>query len=153
MVDPLPGAEALTASRHREAPGTPRPRTKAFYVFTSARKTSSRVRRLAVAGVLTGAAGAMVIVGTGSASAATAAAPTGSWDSVAQCEAGGNWSANTGNGFYGGLQFTQSTWAAYGGTQYAPSAHLASKAEQITVGNKVLASQGAGAWPNCGVSL
>ncbi|MYW65616.1 transglycosylase [Streptomyces sp. SID8379] len=95
----------------------------------------------------------MVLAGTGSASAATTAAPASSWDSVAQCESGGNWSANTGNGFSGGLQFTQSTWAAYGGTQYAPSAHQASKGEQINVANKVLASQGAGAWPNCGVSL
>ncbi|RAJ73575.1 transglycosylase-like protein with SLT domain [Streptomyces sp. PsTaAH-137] len=120
-------------------------------MFSLARKTSSRARALIVGTALVGASGAMVIAGTGSASAATASA--GSWDAVAQCESGGNWSANTGNGFSGGLQFTPSTWAAYGGTQYAANAHQASKAEQITVAQKVLADQGAGAWPHCGVSL
>ncbi|NEB75616.1 transglycosylase family protein [Streptomyces sp. SID14478] len=113
----------------------------------------ARVRRIAAATALAGASGVLVIAGTGSASAAPAAAPTGSWDSVAQCESGGNWAANTGNGFSGGLQFTQSTWAAYGGTQYAANAHQASKGEQINVANKVLASQGKGAWPHCGVNL
>ncbi|MFJ1708185.1 transglycosylase family protein, partial [Kitasatospora sp. NPDC088346] len=70
---------------------------------------------------------------------------------VAQCESTGNWSINSGNGFYGGLQFTNSTWAAYGGTSYAPQANLASKAQQIAVAEKVLASQGPGAWPVCSV--
>ncbi|MFJ9035884.1 transglycosylase family protein [Streptomyces sp. NPDC102406] len=112
-----------------------------------------RVRRLAAAGLLTGAAGVMVIAGTGSASAAGSTSATSGWDAVAQCEAGGNWSANTGNGFYGGLQFTPSTWAAYGGKQYAPNAHLASRSEQIAVANKVLAAQGTSAWPHCGARL
>jgi len=69
------------------------------------------------------------------------------------CESGGNWSINTGNGYYGGLQFNSSTWAAYGGLSYAPRADLASRAEQIAVAEKVLANQGAGAWPTCGKSL
>jgi LysM repeat protein len=71
------------------------------------------------------------------------------WNAVAECESGGNWSINSGNGYYGGLQFAQSTWAGYGGTSYAPTANLASPAEQIAVAEKVLAAQGPGAWPNC----
>ena len=85
----------------------------------------------------------------GSASAATAS----EWDAVAQCESGGNWSINTGNGYYGGLQFSASTWAAYGGTQYASTADQASKAQQIAIAEKVLAGQGKGAWPVCGTGL
>ena len=85
---------------------------------------------------------------------ATSAAPASSgganWAAIAACESGGNWSANTGNGFYGGLQFTQQTWLAYGGGQYAASANLASPAEQIAVAQRVLAAQGIGAWPVCG---
>ncbi|WP_307805106.1 transglycosylase family protein [Streptomyces sp. VRA16 Mangrove soil] len=110
---------------------------------------SSRVRRLAATAALVGASGAMVIAGSGSASAATGASAS-TWNQVAQCEASGNWAANTGNGFYGGLQFTPSTWAAYGGTQYASSAHLATPQEQMNVANSVLAAQGANAWPVCG---
>jgi len=72
------------------------------------------------------------------------------WAAIAACESGGNWSANTGNGFYGGLQFTEQTWLAYGGGQYASSANLASESEQIAVADRVLAGQGIGAWPVCG---
>lgn len=75
------------------------------------------------------------------------------WDSLAQCESGGNWAINTGNGFYGGLQFTASTWAAYGGTAYAPTANLASREQQIDIAKKVQAGQGWGAWPACTASL
>ena len=84
-----------------------------------------------------------------SAPAATAAAPE-AWDQVAACEAGGDWAANTGNGVQGGLQFTPETWAANGGTEFAPTADQASREQQIQVAESVLASQGAGAWPNCG---
>ncbi|MGW0044112.1 transglycosylase family protein [Rhodococcus sp. NPDC003348] len=83
-------------------------------------------------------------------STATASAATYNWDGVAQCESGGNWAINTGNGYYGGLQFSQSTWAANGGSG---SPHTASKAEQIRVAENVLATQGAGAWPHCGQYL
>jgi murein DD-endopeptidase MepM/ murein hydrolase activator NlpD len=79
------------------------------------------------------------------------AASVDTWDRVAQCESTGNWSINTGNGFYGGLQFVQSTWEGYGGTQYAPRADLATKEQQIEIAEKVLASQGPGAWPVCSV--
>ena len=94
---------------------------------------------------------------------ASAAAPTGTWSApapsggvdwsaIAACESGGNWGTSTGNGFYGGLQFTEGTWLANGGGQYAPSANLASPAEQIAVAERVLASQGIGAWPVCGAN-
>jgi LysM repeat protein len=72
------------------------------------------------------------------------------WNAIAACESGGNWSINTGNGFYGGLQFTQQTWLGYGGGQYAPSANLATPSQQIAVAQQVLAGQGIGAWPVCG---
>ncbi|MER5552014.1 transglycosylase family protein [Streptomyces sp. NPDC002793] len=72
------------------------------------------------------------------------------WDRIAECESSGNWSINTGNGYHGGLQFAPSTWRAYGGAQYAPRADLATKAEQIAVGERVARSQGMGAWPTCG---
>ena len=75
------------------------------------------------------------------------------WDRLAQCEAGGNWAINTGNGFFGGLQFTQGTWEAHGGRAYAPRADLATREEQITVAKRVQASQGWGAWPACTSSM
>lgn len=71
------------------------------------------------------------------------------WDRLAACESGGNWSINTGNGYYGGLQFTASTWNAYGGQEYAARADLATREQQIAVAQKVQASQGWGAWPVC----
>ena len=80
-------------------------------------------------------------------SAGTARADAMNWDAVAQCESGGNWGANTGNGHYGGLQFKQATWSSNGG---AGSPASASRAEQIRVAENVLASQGAKAWPTCG---
>ncbi|GAA5036936.1 transglycosylase family protein [Streptomyces siamensis] len=112
------------------------------------RRPSKAARVAALAGV-TGVAIAAPLMAAGNASAATAS----EWDAVAQCEAGGNWAINTGNGYYGGLQFAASTWAAYGGTAYASTADKASKAQQIAVGEKVLAAQGKGAWPTCGTGL
>jgi len=69
-----------------------------------------------------------------------------SWDRLAQCEAGGNWAINTGNGYYGGLQFSLSSWRAVGGTGYP---HQASRETQIAMGERLRASQGWGAWPSC----
>ncbi len=80
-------------------------------------------------------------------SAGTAHADSMNWDAVAQCESGGNWAANTGNGNYGGLQFKPATWASNGGVG---SPATASRAEQIRVAENVLVSQGPGAWPKCG---
>jgi hypothetical protein len=88
---------------------------------------------------------ALPFVGMTTAEAATAE----QWDNVAECESGGNWHINTGNGYYGGLQFSYSTWLNYGGGRYASRADLASRAEQITIANKVLQAQGWGAWPIC----
>jgi resuscitation-promoting factor RpfB len=73
------------------------------------------------------------------------------WDAIAQCESGGNWAINTGNGYYGGLQFSASTWLAYGGGAYAPTANLATREQQIAIAEKVQAAQGWGAWPVCSV--
>ncbi|MFE9684995.1 transglycosylase family protein [Streptomyces sp. NPDC002701] len=109
----------------------------------------SKATRIATLAGVTGAAIAAPLMAAGNASAATAS----EWDTVAQCESGGNWSINTGNGYYGGLQFSASTWAAYGGNAYASTADQASKSQQIAVAEKVLASQGKGAWPSCGVGL
>ncbi|AXE86446.1 transglycosylase family protein [Streptomyces sp. Go-475] len=112
------------------------------------RRPSKATRAIAVAGVA-GAAVAAPLMAAGNASAATAS----EWDAVAQCESGGNWSINTGNGYYGGLQFSASTWSGYGGTKYASTADQATKAQQIEIAEKVLASQGKGAWPVCGKGL
>jgi nucleoid-associated protein YgaU len=104
-----------------------------------------RVHRLLFGGTLAlgTAVGAVAL-------AAPASAGGHDWSGVARCESGGNWSINTGNGYYGGLQFSASTWRAYGGTAYAPQANQATPAQQIAVAEKVLAGQGIGAWPTCG---
>ncbi|WP_030296967.1 transglycosylase family protein [Streptomyces katrae] len=112
---------------------------------TAIQRTTRIVTLAGVAGV----AVAAPLMAAGSASAATAS----EWDRVAQCESGGNWSINTGNGYYGGLQFSSSTWAAYGGKAYAAQANQASKSQQIAIAEKVLKGQGKGAWPSCGVGL
>ncbi|WP_395294605.1 transglycosylase family protein [Kitasatospora hibisci] len=108
------------------------------------RRRTQAEKAIAVAGVAGVGLAMPLLTATGA-----SAAPVSTWDAVAQCESGGNWSINTGNGFYGGLQFTSSTWKAYGGTAYAPQANQASKGQQIAVAEKVLASQGPGAWPVC----
>ncbi|MEU3313214.1 transglycosylase family protein [Streptomyces sp. NPDC048387] len=112
------------------------------------RRGSKAVRIVTLAGVA-GVAVAAPLMAAGSASAATVS----EWDKVASCESGGNWSINTGNGYYGGLQFSASTWAAYGGKAYAAQANQATKSQQIAIAEKVLKGQGKGAWPSCGVGL
>lgn len=82
-----------------------------------------------------------------------AAATDAEWDAVARCESGGNWAINTGNGFYGGVQFAAGTWASHGGNEFAPSAQLATKDQQLVIAERVLATQGRGAWPVCGTPL
>ncbi|MEU6647407.1 transglycosylase family protein [Saccharomonospora sp. NPDC046836] len=106
------------------------------------RKTSTASRtfaRVAVAGLAVGAPLAIA--------ATPAQAQSVNWDAIAQCESGGNWSINTGNGYYGGLQFSPSTWQAYGGTGNPANA---SREQQIAVAERVLQGQGIGAWPVCG---
>ncbi|GAB3132605.1 resuscitation-promoting factor [Tsukamurella serpentis] len=106
-------------------------------------KITSKVTDPGVAGV----------TATGTAPGAPFVAPGSVWDRLVQCEATGNWSINTGNSFYGGLQFTHSTWLAFGGGKYAPRADLASREEQIDIARKTLAEQGWGAWPTCSSKL
>ncbi len=110
--------------------------------------TTRTVARVAITSAVLGG-GASMLLGAGNAAAAT----DSEWNQVAQCESGGNWGINTGNGYQGGLQFSSSTWAGHGGTQYAPTANQATKEEQIAVAEKVLAGQGKGAWPVCGTGL
>jgi hypothetical protein len=108
--------------------------------------TASKIRRrAATVAVAAGAAAVTPLLVAGPAQADSV-----NWDAIAQCESGGNWQTNTGNGYYGGLQFSQGTWAAYGGTQYAARADLASRSAQIAVAERTLAGQGIGAWPVCG---
>jgi murein DD-endopeptidase MepM/ murein hydrolase activator NlpD len=107
----------------------------------------NRVSQASLTVTAGGAGLALPLIGLSSAHAATG----GVWDKVASCESSGNWNTNTGNNFYGGLQFTSSTWKSFGGAAYAPRADLATKNQQIAVAEKVLRSQGPGAWPVCSV--
>ncbi|MEY9907531.1 nucleoid-associated protein YgaU [Catenulispora sp. MAP12-49] len=100
--------------------------------------------------VVASVAGAAVVLPALMAATASAASVS-TWDQVAACESGGNWSINTGNGYYGGLQFSTSSWLGAGGGKYAPRADLATKDQQIAVAENLLASQGPGAWPVCGL--
>lgn len=104
------------------------------------------MKRLVSAAITSvGLTASMVFGTTGSANAAT----VGTWDRVAMCESSGNWHINTGNGYYGGLQFTHRTWIGFGGGAFAYNAHQAGKMEQIAIAERVLAVQGPGAWPVC----
>ena len=94
-----------------------------------------------------------VKVGTKERPAAPASTSGLNWDALAQCEATGNWSINTGNGYYGGLQYSASTWRAYGGTDFAPLPHQATREQQIAVGERTYADVGNSAWPHCGSRL
>ncbi|MFD5519405.1 transglycosylase family protein [Streptomyces sp. NPDC127066] len=108
-------------------------------------RTANRTRTTAV---LAGAA-LLAPLGLLAATGDAAAADSGVWDRIARCESGGNWHINTGNGYYGGLQFSAGTWRAYGGTAYAPTADRASRSAQIAIATKVQSAQGWGAWPTC----
>jgi LysM repeat protein len=111
-------------------------------------KTVRRGRRAAAAIAVT--VGAAAAATTALAIPAEAATPTAVWDRVAHCESSNHWHINTGNGFYGGLQFSAGTWRAYHGKKYAAQANKATRMEQIEVARRVLAAQGPGAWPVCG---
>ncbi|MFI2619101.1 transglycosylase family protein [Streptomyces sp. NPDC018584] len=105
----------------------------------------NRINRASLTVTAGGAGMALPLTVAGTAGAAD----VDTWNKVAACESGNNWSINTGNGYYGGLQFKQSTWEAYGGTAYASRADRATKDQQIAVAEKVLGAQGPGAWPVC----
>ncbi len=111
----------------------------------------SRLRRVATRAAMTGVATAVPAAGVTAVPAHAASVDT--WNRLAQCESSGSWSINTGNGFYGGLQFTQSTWREFGGLKYAPRADLATRSEQIAVAERVLRVQGWNAWPTCSRKL
>ena len=112
------------------------------------RRVSRRTKRLALMGATVGTTAALPVLAiSGTAQAASSA----DWAKVAACESSGNWHINTGNGYYGGLQFAQGTWAGFGGTAYAPRADLATPAQQMAIANRVLAVQGWHAWPVCSV--
>ncbi|PPK97959.1 LysM domain-containing protein [Kineococcus xinjiangensis] len=112
--------------------------------------TAAALARRGALAVVAGAAGAAMVVGSaGSASAA----PVSEWDRLAQCESGGRWNINTGNGYSGGLQFHPRTWSGFGGGQFAPRAHQATREQQIVVAERVLARQGWRAWPACSRKL
>ncbi|MFE0809650.1 transglycosylase family protein [Streptomyces sp. NPDC058848] len=105
---------------------------------------ASRVRTVRTAAVALLAAAAL---GATSEAAAAATVPLRTdWDAIAACESGGDWNANTGNGYYGGLQFAPSSWAAAGGLAYAPRADLATRGEQIAVAKRLARIQGMSAW-------
>lgn len=109
-------------------------------------KTSSAFTKLAASTIAFGAAATIM-------APSASAAPDSDWDRLAQCESGGNWAINTGNGYHGGLQFSASTWAAYGGQEFATYAYQATREQQIAVAERTLAGQGWGAWPACSASL
>jgi len=106
--------------------------------------TSTIIRR--ALGILAGLA---LTLGIALAGSLPAQAATTVWDRVAKCESGNRWHINTGNGYYGGLQFSSSTWKGFGGRKYGSQAHKATKAEQIAIARRVLAVQGPRAWPTC----
>ena len=118
-----------------------------FYSPKHAQVLKGSPARRRIAGVAVVGATAAV----GSVAAAQSASASSVWDAVAQCESGGNWSTSTGNGFYGGLQFTHQTWQAFGGGAYGYNADDATREQQIEIAQKVLQAQGPGAWPVCSV--
>jgi hypothetical protein len=108
--------------------------------------SSISVAKIAVTGVV-------ITGGTIGMATQAQAATDHEWDQVARCESSGNWAINTGNGYHGGLQFAPGTWSGHGGGEFAPVANMASREQQIAIAEKVLATQGRGAWPVCGRGL
>ncbi|WP_324290426.1 transglycosylase family protein [Streptomyces sp. H27-H1] len=107
------------------------------------RRSRSRIGQLAVSTIVLAVA---LLDVSGAHAAAVHSKQSPDWNAIARCESSGNWQANTGNGHYGGLQFTQSSWKAAGGRKYAPRADLATKAEQIATARRLAKIQGMGAW-------
>jgi len=108
-----------------------------------------RMRRVLSAAVLSAATVAPVVLTASPGHAVT----THTWERLARCESGGRWHINTGNGYYGGLQISPSTWRAYGGRRFAALPHRATKREQITVATRIKRGQGWGAWPACSARI
>ncbi|NUR97776.1 MAG: DUF348 domain-containing protein [Kribbellaceae bacterium] len=157
-TDKTESATLLEGTTKTTAKGTDGSKTVTYlYTYLDGKLSTTKV---VASKVVTQAVDEKVLVGTKPKPAETTTATTdtpapsggtGAWDRIAACESGGNWAANTGNGYYGGLQFDHGTWAAYGGTAYANNANGASKAQQIAIAEKVKADRGGyGAWPVCG---
>jgi len=147
----LPDPDLITAGQRLELPGRPQVPTllaRAALATTAAPATGAPATPDPATTVPADPAAAPATPPARAASPVVAGGVN--WSAIAACESGGNWSIDTGNGFYGGLQFTEQTWLGYGGGRYAPSASLATEAQQIAVAQKVLAGQGIGAWPVCG---
>jgi uncharacterized protein YabE (DUF348 family) len=151
---PLPPANhriedpALNMSRQIvEDPGNPGTQDVTFAI---AKVNGVETGRLPVANVvITPARDGVLRIGSKPGTEVPPVANGGVWDSLSRCEAGGNWAINTGNGFYGGVQFDQNTWERQGGLRYAPRADLATREEQIAIAEVTRARQGWGAWPTC----
>jgi hypothetical protein len=140
----------LTMNMSRQTvddPGTPGTQDVTFAVsYLNGVETS----RLPVANVvITPARDAVVRVGAKPGTEVPPVSQGATWDALSRCESGGNWAINTGNGFYGGVQFDQNTWERQGGLRYAPRADLATREEQIAIAEVTRARQGWGAWPVC----
>lgn len=130
-----------------EDPGTPGTQSVTFAVSTV---NGAETGRLPVANVvITAARDALVRVGAKPGTEVPEVQNGGTWDALSRCEAGGNWAINTGNGFFGGVQFDQNTWERNGGLRYAQRADLATREEQIAIAEVTRARQGWGAWPTC----
>jgi LysM repeat protein len=141
----VPDPDKITVGQRLQLPGSPRVTPS----LTHAAQAAAGAARPAPAAPARAAQAAPAQAAPAQ-SPGPASAGGVNWSAIAACESGGNWATNTGNGFYGGLQFTEQTWLAYGGGRYAPSANLATPAQQIAVAQRVLAGQGIGAWPVCG---
>ncbi len=134
-----------------EAPGTPGTQDVTFAVWTVNGAVTDR--QLLAHEVVTPALPSVERIGAKEGTEVPLVDDGETWDALASCESTGNWDINTGNGFYGGVQFNQSTWEAYGGLRYAPRADLATREEQIAIAMATRGRQGWGAWPVCGARL
>ena len=143
----IPDVDLNMSRQVVEDPGAPGTQDVTFAV---ARVNGVETGRLPVANVvITAARDGVLRVGAKPGTEVPPISNGATWDALSRCEAGGNWSINTGNGFYGGVQFDQNTWERSGGLRYAPRADLATREEQITIAEVTRARQGWGAWPTC----
>jgi hypothetical protein len=142
----------MNISRHVvEDPGIPGTQDVTFAVSTVNGVETGR--RLVAHDVVTPARPSVQRVGAKPGTQVPPVSNSATWDALASCESTGNWAINTGNGFFGGVQFNQNTWERHGGLRYAPRADLATREEQIAIAEVTRARQGWGAWPVCSVRI
>jgi uncharacterized protein YabE (DUF348 family)/transposase len=143
---------AMNMSRYVvEEPGIPGAQDVTFAVSTVNGVETGR--RLTAHDIVTPARPLVLRIGAKPGTMVPPVSNGATWDALAACEAGGNWAINTGNGFYGGVQFDQNTWKRHGGLRYAPRADLATREEQLAIAEVTRARQGWGAWPVCSVKV